>query len=173
MKLKKTSLRYIIEIHLHAVRWKRVCNRLHSNLLKINKRFSWKMARDLILTTYMERSNETCSTDISPHGLQAGELLLTKYILTIKIYPRMAVPPCSLPYLDFKSQQLSLLLFALPGPTWFAQATEWNPWAKFCYRFTAEIGLKPMDLPQIYTHRQNEFLAPPLKFLLYKVSLWH
>lgn len=72
MKLKKTSLRYVTEIHLHAVRQKRACNRLHSNRFKINKRLSWKITGDLVFTKYTERRNETYSTDISPHGLQAG-----------------------------------------------------------------------------------------------------
>lgn len=103
MKFNKTSLRCIIKICLCAVRWNRACNRLHSKLFKINKTLSWNVSGDLIFAKYMERSKDSCSTDISPHGLQAGfwMLLFTKHILSTKSYYWMAAPPCRLLCLDF------------------------------------------------------------------------
>lgn len=68
IKVKKTSLSYTTKIHLHAVRWRRVCNRLHSNLFKIKKKIMLKKSSGDL----MERRNETCSTDVSPRGLHAG-----------------------------------------------------------------------------------------------------
>lgn len=139
----------------------KVCNRLPSNVFKISNRLSWKIPGDVILTKYMERSNESCSTDISPHGLQAGFRCScspnTFWLLKATLEWQFIHAGCFT--WTSKSQQLSSLLFALWGPTRFAQATEWNLWAQFCYRCTAEIGLKPMDLPQIYRHKQNEFLT--------------
>lgn len=108
MKFNKTSLRCIIKIHLRAVRWKRVCNRLRSKHFKTNKVLSWNVSGDLIFAKCMERSKDSCSTDTSAHGLQAGfwRLLFTKHILSTESYPWMAAPPCRLPYLDFWSHQL-------------------------------------------------------------------